>query len=46
MRGRLVHLEIIFERELNERGNAKAALSALRAIDPLSVSYTLAEQGM
>jgi hypothetical protein len=45
-RGRLVHLEIIFEREPNERGNVKAALSSLRAIDPLAVSYTLAEQSM
>ncbi len=46
MRGRLVHLEIIFEREMKERGNAKAGLSDLRITDPLSVSYTLAQQVM
>lgn len=46
MRGRLVHLEIIFERNLKEKGNTKAALSDLRIIDPLSVSYTLAQKAM
>ncbi len=45
-RGQVVHLEIIFEREPNEAGNTKAALSSLRAIDPLAVSYTLAEPAM
>ena len=44
MRGRLVHLEIIFDRKLEEGGNAKAALSDLRISDPLSVSYALAQQ--
>lgn len=46
MRGRQVHLEIIFERELKERASAKAALPDLRIIDPLSVSYTLAQEAM
>lgn len=46
MRGRLVHLEIIFDRKFKEKGSAKAALSELRIIDPLSVSYTLAQQAM
>ena len=45
-RGQVVHLEIIFEREPNETGNTKAALSSLRMTDPLAVSYTLAEPAM
>jgi hypothetical protein len=46
MRGRVVHLEIIFEREPGEKGSVNAALSSLRAIDPLAVSYTLDEPAM
>ena len=46
MRGRLVHLEIIFEQELKQSESAKASLSDLRIIDSLSVSYTLAQQAM
>lgn len=46
MRGKVVHLEIIFERAGNAVGNAKAALSDLRAMDPLSVSYTIPQSAM
>lgn len=46
MRGRVVHLEIIFERVGHAAGNAKAALSELRAADPLSVSYTISQKAM
>ena len=46
MRGRVVHLEIIFERAGHAVGNAKAALSELRAADPLSVSYTISQKAM
>jgi hypothetical protein len=46
MRGKVVHLEIIFERAGDVVGNAKAALSELRAMDPLSVSYTIAQPAM
>lgn len=46
MRGRVVHLEILFERDFDERGNVNAAFSSLRAIDPLAVSYTLDEPAM
>lgn len=45
-RGKVVHLEIIFERVGDAAGNAKAALSELRAADPLSVSYTLSQPAM
>lgn len=46
MRGQVVHLEIIFERAGNAVGSAKAALSELRAADPLSVSYTISQPAM
>jgi hypothetical protein len=46
MRGRVVHLEIIFDRVGNTIGNAKAALSDLKAADPLGVSYTIAQPSM
>jgi hypothetical protein len=45
-RGQIVHLEIIFERMGTVAGNAKAALSDLRAADPLSVSYTIPQSTM
>lgn len=44
MRGRKVHLEIIFERKDNSTRGDEAALSDLRIIDPLAVSYTLIRQ--
>jgi hypothetical protein len=44
MRGRLVHLEIIFERAHSGTGASEAALSDLRASDPLSVTYMLAQE--
>jgi hypothetical protein len=44
LRGRLVHLEIIFERAGGEGDAGNAKPSDLRAADPLSVTYTLAEE--
>ena len=44
MRGRKVHLEIIFERKDSSTRGDEAALSDLRIIDPLAVSYTLIPQ--
>jgi hypothetical protein len=44
MRGRLVHLEIIFERSHNGKSPSQTALSELRAADPLSVTYMLARE--
>lgn len=43
-RGRLVHLEIIFEHAGGEGRSGNAELSDLRAADPLSVTYTLVEE--
>jgi hypothetical protein len=43
MRGRHVHVEIVFDRTGQIRGNAEPPLSELRAGDDLSVSYTLAK---
>jgi hypothetical protein len=40
-RGRVVHLEIIFEPKVSRSGNSIAPASDLRATDPLSVSYTI-----
>jgi hypothetical protein len=44
MRGRLVHLEIIFEPTRNGSGTSQVAHSDLRASDPLSVTYMLAQE--
>jgi len=44
MRGRLVHLEIIFERSNEGSSSSPAARSELRAADPLSVTYMLAQE--
>jgi hypothetical protein len=43
-RGRVVHLEILFEREGKARSVSGASLSDLRATDPLGVSYTLSAE--
>jgi hypothetical protein len=40
-RGRVVHLEIIFEPKVSRSGGSVAPVSDLRAEDPLSVSYTI-----
>lgn len=44
MRGRLVHLEIIFEPAHIGSGAGQVAQSDLRAADPMSVTYMLAEE--
>jgi hypothetical protein len=44
MRGRKVHLEIIFERTDKPAENSEPSLSELRAADPLSISYAIAKE--
>lgn len=44
IRGRLVHLEIIFERKGGDPDSGDAKLSELLAADPLSVTYALVEE--
>jgi hypothetical protein len=47
LRGKVVHLEIIFERTSNAAaGGAKMTLSDLKVIDPLSVSYTIPQHAL
>jgi hypothetical protein len=40
-RGRVVHLEIIFEPRVSRSGGSVVSASDLCAVDPMSVSYTI-----
>lgn len=45
LRGKKVHLEIIFDRLEPAPSNSNPPLSKLRATDPLQITYTLPKEG-